>query len=59
MKAIYVKPTVEILSYQDELMISTSVNGTTIIEDGGNTGDAGITSGDARHYDCWGDEEEW
>jgi len=58
MKAIYLKPTVEFELLQDELMISASAGGTQIIEEGGNTSDEGITSGDARggRFSTWEDQ---
>ena len=58
MKTAYLKPVVndELMS-ADELMITASAGGETIIENGGNTSDGSITTGDSRVTDIWDDEE--
>ena len=58
MKTAYLKPVVndELMS-ADELMITASAGGETIIENGGSTSAEGITTGDSRVTDIWDDEE--
>ena len=61
MKKTYLKPTIEEELFSgDDLMITTSVDGTNIVEDGGNTGENNITEGDSRRRrDVWADEESF
>ena len=65
MKAKYLKPTAkDILLSIDDLMLTISGNGETIVDDGGTTSGSGITQGDSRrHYRAWEEEdleeEEW
>ena len=50
MKKTYFKPEVEVVLTMPvrNYLIGASANGASIIEDGGNTQDAGITEGDVK-----------
>lgn len=61
MKAIYLKPTTEEICISSPAIMITASDGTgkKIAEDGGGTGESGITEGDSRRrYSVWDDEGE-
>ncbi len=56
MKKIYLKPVAEEESQlsAEEIMITASVDGNSLLNDGGNTNDCEITEGDSRlQHSVW------
>lgn len=59
MKAKYLKPTSEFAQFDiDDVMITASVEGETILGDGGDASSSGVTSADSRRGSVWDDDED-
>ena len=60
MKTKYVMPTVQVVKITTGATMITASNGQQMLRDGGSTGSAGITEGNARgaRFSDWDEEEE-